>query len=101
MIKVLDCVALAADLPDHELAVGNVGAVVHVYEGGHSFQVEFTTFGGRTVAVAKVSANQVPPLGDKEIHHVCAFESRQPAERRCLKQKRSWQARQNCGIFAP
>jgi hypothetical protein len=73
MIKGLDCVALAADLPDHGLAVGDVGAVVHVYEGGHSFQVEFT-FDGRTVAVAKVSANQIRPLGDKEIHHVRAFE---------------------------
>jgi hypothetical protein len=74
MIKELDCVALAADLPDHGLAVGDVGAVVHVYEGGHSYQVEFTTFDGRTVAVAKVSADQIRPLGDKEIHHARAFE---------------------------
>ena len=43
MIKELDCVALAADLPEHGLAVGDVGAVVHVYEGGRSYQVEFTT----------------------------------------------------------
>jgi hypothetical protein len=74
IIKELDCVALAADLPDHGLAVGDVGAVVHVFEGGHSHQVEFTTFDGRTVAVAKGSANQIRPLGDKEIHHARAFE---------------------------
>ena len=74
MIKELDCVALTADLPEHGLAVRDVGAIVHVYEGGHSFRVEFTTFDGRTVAVAKVSANQIRPLGNKEIHHARAFE---------------------------
>ncbi|MEI6392787.1 MAG: DUF4926 domain-containing protein [Verrucomicrobiota bacterium] len=74
MIKELDCVALAADLPDYGLAVGDVGAVVHVYGGGHSYQVEFTTFDGSTVAVAKVSADHIRPLGDKEIHHARAFE---------------------------
>jgi hypothetical protein len=74
MIKDLDCVALAADLPEHGLTVGDVGAVVHVYEGGRSYQVEFTTYDGRTVAVAKVSADQIRPLGGKEIHHTRAFE---------------------------
>ena len=74
MIKDLDCVALAADLPEHGLTVGDVGAVVHVYEGGHSYQVEFTTYDGRTVAVTKISADQIRPLGSKEIHHARAFE---------------------------
>jgi len=74
MIRELDCVALTADLPEHGLAVGDVGTVVHVYEGGRSYQVEFTTFDGRTIAVAKVVADQIRPLGDKEIHHARAFE---------------------------
>lgn len=74
MIKELDCVALATGLPDYGLAAGDVGAVVHVYEGGHSYQVEFTTFDGGTVAVAKVCADQIRHLGEKEIHHARAFE---------------------------
>ena len=37
-------------------------------------KVEFTTFDGSTVAVAKVPANQIRLLGDKEIHHARAFE---------------------------
>ena len=74
MIKELDCVALATDLPGYGLAVDDVGAVVHVFEGGRIYQVEFTTFDGRTVAVAKLSADQIRPLGDKEIHHARAFE---------------------------
>lgn len=75
MIKELDCVALATDLPDYGLVVEDVGAVVHVFEGDRSYQAEFTTFDGRTVAVAKLSADQIRPLGDKEIHHARAFES--------------------------
>jgi len=78
MIKELDCVALTTGLPEHGLTAGDVGAVVHVYEGGHSYQVEFTTYDGTTVAVAKVAADQVRPLGSKEIHHARAFE---PASR--------------------
>ncbi len=74
MIKELDCVALTADLPARGLAARDVGAVVHVYEGGGSYQVEFTTFDGKTVALAKVSLDQIRPLGHREIHHARAFE---------------------------
>ena len=74
MIKELDCVALKADLPEYGLAAGDVGAVVHVYEGGRGYQVEFTTFDGKTVAVAKVSADQIRPLGSREIHHARTLE---------------------------
>lgn len=78
MIKELDCIALRCDLPGYGLAAGDVGAVVHVYEGGRGYQVEFTTFDGQTVAVAKVSPDQIRPLGNREIHHARALE---PASR--------------------
>ncbi len=74
MIKELDCVALTADLPAHGLAAGDVSAVVHVYDAGRTYQVEFTTFDGRTVALTKVSAEQIRPLGKKEIHHARTFQ---------------------------
>jgi hypothetical protein len=74
MIAELDCVALTANLPEHGLAAGDVGAVVHVYKGGQSFMVEFTTFDGSTVAVTKVSAAQIRPLSRNEIHHARCFE---------------------------
>ncbi|HEY3762493.1 MAG TPA: DUF4926 domain-containing protein [Verrucomicrobiae bacterium] len=74
MIAELDCVALTADLPEHGLAAGDVGAVVHVYNSGKSFMVEFTTFDGATVAVTKVSDSQIRPVSRKEIHHTRPFE---------------------------
>jgi len=73
MTTELDCVALTVDLPEHGLAAGDVGAVVHAYKGGQNFMVEFTTFEGKTVALAKVSADQIRPLSPNEIHHARAL----------------------------
>lgn len=75
MIAELDCVALTADLPEHGLATGDVGAVVHVYKDGREFMVEFTTFDGKTVALAKVTANQIRALAHNEIHHARVLHS--------------------------
>jgi hypothetical protein len=74
MISELDCVALKVDLPEHGLAAGDVGAVVHVHKGGRAYEVEFVTFEGRTVAVVKLSAGQIRPLNKKDIHHAREFE---------------------------
>jgi len=74
MIAELDCVALTQDLPEHGLVAGDVGAVVHVFKGGGQFMVEFTTFNGDTVAVAKVLAGQIRPLAQNEIHHTRTLE---------------------------
>ena len=73
MIAELDCVALKVALPEHGLAAGDVGTVVHVYKNGHSFTVEFTTYDGATVALAKVAADQIRPLARNEIHHARPF----------------------------
>ena len=45
MIKELDTVVLAKDLKEYQLTRGDVGAVVHVYEGGKAYEVEFVTKG--------------------------------------------------------
>ena len=74
MIKELDCVALKVALPEHGLAAGDVGAVVHVYGEGRGCMVEFTTFDGKTVALTKVFPDQIRPLAPNEIHHARAFE---------------------------
>ena len=74
MIAELDSVALTVNLPEHALAAGDVGAVVHVYDGGKNYMFEFTTFDGSTVAVTKVSGDQVRPLLPNEIHHARRFE---------------------------
>lgn len=70
MIDELDRVALTRDVPDRGLAEGDVGTVVHRYEGGERYEVEFVTGGGRTVAVLTLEASGLRPLEDHDILHV-------------------------------
>ena len=69
MIKELDSVVLAVDLPTHRLKVGDVGTIVHVHAGGKGFEVEFVALDGETVAVASLTAAELRPVGRREIIH--------------------------------
>jgi len=50
MIRELDTVVLTHDIRDNGLERGDVGAVVHAYGAGSTFEVEFVTAEGKTVA---------------------------------------------------
>lgn len=76
MIKELDSVVLTSAVPAEGLEPGDVGTVVHVYQDGQAFEVEFMTLDGETAAVATVEASQVRPVTGREITH-----SRQMAAR--------------------
>ena len=69
MIKELDRIVLTATVPKEDLESGDVGTVVHTYQGGKAFEVEFTTLDGRTAAVVTVEMSQVRPVGRREITH--------------------------------
>ena len=69
MIKELDSVVLSADLPDLDLAAGDVGTVVMVHDAGRGYEVEFVTLDGETIAVVTLEADRVRPIGRREIAH--------------------------------
>jgi len=69
-IKELDCVVLTADLPEERIVAGDVGTVVHVYQDGAAYEVEFVTYAGQTIAVATVEATDVRPISKRDISHV-------------------------------
>lgn len=73
MIKELDTVVLAKDIKEHHLTRGDVGAVVHVYEGGKAFEVEFVTGVGKTIAVVTLHAGDIRPMQRADILHVREF----------------------------
>jgi len=73
MIRELDTVVLARDLEGCPLRAGDVGAVVHCYADGKTFEVEFVTGEGKTVAVATLSEADVRPMCREEILHVRAL----------------------------
>ena len=73
MINEFDTVVLSRDLPGLGLESGDVGAVVHVYEGGSAIEVEFVSGSGATVAVETLHSADVRSLGGGEILHVRAL----------------------------
>ncbi len=70
MIRELDTVVLTHDIPEHGLKKGDVGAVVHCYEDGAAWEVEFVAAEGTTLAVLTLSASEIRPMGSREILHV-------------------------------
>ena len=69
MITEHDRVVLTAPVPEERLEIGDVGTVVHVYQDGNAFEVEFTALDGHTAAVATVEASEVRPIRSREITH--------------------------------
>jgi hypothetical protein len=69
MVKEHDRVVLTAAVPDHGLKAGDVGTVVHLYEDGLAYEVEFVALDGHTAAVVTVEASQVRPVTRDEITH--------------------------------
>jgi len=74
MIRELDTVVLTTDLPAHGLKRGDVGTIVLLHDGG-GYEVEFMTLDGETVAVVSLTADQVRPIGRREIAHARALPS--------------------------
>jgi len=62
-------VVLKEDLPTLGLAAGDVGTVVHVYDGGKGFEVEFFTLTGETIAVQTLAKAQVRSVGPRDVSH--------------------------------
>ena len=69
MIKEHDRVVLKKSVPREGLQAGDVGTVVHVYDKGRAFEIEFLTLDGETVAVATLDADRVRPVQKREITH--------------------------------
>ena len=70
MIKELDPVVLTHDVEDYDLKAGDVGAVVHCYEDGLGFEVEFVTAEGKTLALLTLTTADIRPIDQTEILHV-------------------------------
>jgi hypothetical protein len=69
-IKEHDIVVLLHDLPEHGLARGDIGAVVHRYHSGDALEVEFVAGAGETVAVLTLADAEVRLMKSDEILHV-------------------------------
>lgn len=70
MIRELDIVVLTRDIDEYGLKRGDIGAVVHCYRDGESFEVEFVTAEGLTIGVLTLGLADIRPIRSKEILHV-------------------------------
>jgi len=70
MIDELDTVVLNRDIAEFGLTKGDIGAVVHSYQDGETFEVEFVTAEGNTVALLTLTAVDIRPMRQREILHV-------------------------------
>jgi hypothetical protein len=64
--SLLYTVVLNRDLPEHGLQLGDLGAIVEIYEGD-GLEVEFVTPSGRTRALLTLSADDVRQVADTDL----------------------------------
>ena len=75
MIHELDTVVLAHEFEGktYSLTQGDVGVVVHCYNDGVTFEVEFVTAEGTTIAVLTLSQHDIRLMHAREILFVRAL----------------------------
>lgn len=62
----LDTVVLTRDLPEADLRIGDLGAVVQVYPPDN-LELEFATASGRTQALITLKVSDVRPVSDDDL----------------------------------
>jgi hypothetical protein len=70
MIRELETVALTHDIDERGLKDGDLGAVVHCYEDGEAFEVEFVDFDGKTIALLTLNREDIRQPGGRQVLHV-------------------------------
>ena len=69
MIGELEIVVITHDVEEHGLKQGDVGTVVHRYEDGAAYEVEFVTAEGKTVALLTMAPAGIRVMSGTEILH--------------------------------
>lgn len=69
MIQEHERVVFTVDLPEHHLAAGDVGTIVHIYADGAAYEVEVFTLDGHTLGVVTAEAQQVRPVTQRDVLH--------------------------------
>ena len=75
MLKEHERIVLTESLPTEHLEAGDVGTVVHVYQDGKAYEVEFVTLDGHTTAVATLEAAQIRPVTSRDMTHTREIQS--------------------------
>ena len=69
MLKEHERVVLLTAVAADGLEAGDVGTIVHVYQDGKAYEVEFVALDGHTRAVVTLEANQIRPVTRRDMTH--------------------------------
>lgn len=69
MLKEHDRVVLMTPVSEEGLESGDVGTVVHVYQDGQAYEVEFVALDGHTTAVATLETSRIRPVSRRDMTH--------------------------------
>ncbi len=69
MLQELDTVVLLKNIEEYSLVKGDTGKIVHRYQNGQAFEVEFVQADGSTIALLALTVNDVRPMHRGEILH--------------------------------
>jgi len=69
MLKEHERIVLTSAVTAEGLEAGDVGTIVHVYEDGEAYEVEFVALDGHTTAVVTLEASQVRPVTRRDMTH--------------------------------
>ncbi|MFP4035943.1 MAG: DUF4926 domain-containing protein [Desulfobacteraceae bacterium] len=69
MFEELDPVALTHDIENYSLKNGDIGTLVYSYRRGDSFEFEFVTGEGKTIALLTLTKEDIRPIGGMEVLH--------------------------------
>lgn len=70
MFHELDTVVLKSNIDKYSLKKGDIGSIVHIYDGGRALEIEFITAEGKSIAVLTLTSKDVRPIAKSEILHV-------------------------------
>jgi hypothetical protein len=66
--KLLDTIIATANIPDHKVLAGDIGAIVEVYTTPTlAYEVEFVNADGSTRALLTVAPDQIRPLAPADV----------------------------------
>ncbi len=68
-MKEHDPIVLTNDIANTDLRAGDVGTVVHTYENGTAYEVEFLTLDGHTHAVETIEARSLRAVRSSDLVH--------------------------------
>ena len=69
MLKEHERIVLTSAVTAEGLEAGDVGTIVHVYEDGEAYEVEFVALDGHTTDVVTLEGSQVRPVTRRDMTH--------------------------------